>query len=602
MSRNLHAEAEESKTKGNECLANKDFDTAIQWYTQALDFAKNLPQPENNRHVYYSNRSAAYLSKGFADSALKDAELCIKEKPDWPKGYGRKGAALHFKKDFAAATKAYEQGLEVAPQDASLFKGLEEVKNDQFAKPSYARAGPSGGQQQGGDDMMNQLAQVFSAPDAFDKLRANGQTSAFMQDAQFVRQLEMVQQNPALVGQLIQTDKRFIAALSVLMGMPVQDEAEAEEQAKQRKLAEQERARKQEEQRKQDELDRETPEQRQLREQLVEANACKERGNALYKKKDFAGAMAEYDQAIALVPTEMTFYLNKASVYMEQQQFDLALEACDKAVEVGRANGAKYETLAKAFERRGNCYVKQQQPDKALVEFQKAQLECRSNDVDQKIAKLLKTIKLQKERDYVNPALGLEANQRGHALLAKGDFPAAAKEMTEAIARDPTNAQFYCDRSLAYTKLMDFGRAQEDVEKTLELDPTLVAAYARRGKIETFTKRFNRALESYRKGLQLDPKNFDCLEGLRVVEDMVQKQARAAPKTNSRGEMDEEDKIRQQRAMEDPEIRSIMQDPVMMQVLRDLGSDPKSAQKHLSNPDVAQKIEKLIAAGIVRTG
>ena len=65
MSRDLAADAEDAKTQGNTALAAKDFDNAIKWYSQALDFSKRLALP-NNRHVYFSNRSAAYLSKGFA--------------------------------------------------------------------------------------------------------------------------------------------------------------------------------------------------------------------------------------------------------------------------------------------------------------------------------------------------------------------------------------------------------------------------------------------------------------------------------------------------------------------------------------------------------
>ena len=53
--------------------------------------------------------------------------------------------------------------------------------------------------------------------------------------------------------------------------------------------------------------------------------------------------------------------------------------------------------------------------------------------------------------------------------------------------------------------------------------------------------------------------------------------------------------------MEDPEIRNIMSDPIMKQVLSDLGSNPASAQQHMRNPEVASKIEKLIAAGIIQT-
>ena len=36
------------------------------------------------------------------------------------------------------------------------------------------------------------------------------------------------------------------------------------------------------------------------------------------------------------------------------------------------------------------------------------------------------------------------------------------------------------------------------------------------------------------------------------------------------------------------------------QVLRDMQEDPASAQKHLAHPDIARKVEKLVAAGIVQ--
>lgn len=52
--------------------------------------------------------------------------------------------------------------------------------------------------------------------------------------------------------------------------------------------------------------------------------------------------------------------------------------------------------------------------------------------------------------------------------------------------------------------------------------------------------------------------------------------------------------------MADPEIQGIMSDPVMAQVLRDFEQDPKSAQKHLKNPDIMSKLNKLITSGIIQ--
>ena len=62
------------------------------------------------QHVFYSNRSAAYLSIDDAENALKDAEKCIELKADWVKGYVRKGAAYHKMRKYRAAVDAYEAG------------------------------------------------------------------------------------------------------------------------------------------------------------------------------------------------------------------------------------------------------------------------------------------------------------------------------------------------------------------------------------------------------------------------------------------------------------------------------------------------------------
>jgi stress-induced-phosphoprotein 1 len=47
--------------------------------------------------------------------AAEDADACIKIKPDWGKGYGRKGAALHGMGDLQGAHETYTKGLQVEP-------------------------------------------------------------------------------------------------------------------------------------------------------------------------------------------------------------------------------------------------------------------------------------------------------------------------------------------------------------------------------------------------------------------------------------------------------------------------------------------------------
>jgi stress-induced-phosphoprotein 1 len=98
-------------------------------FTQAISV-----QPDN--HILYSNRSAAYASKKDWDNALADAEKTTQIKPDWPKGWGRKGAALHGKGDLVGANDAYEAGLKHDANNAQLKNGLAAVQRAMEAEAS----------------------------------------------------------------------------------------------------------------------------------------------------------------------------------------------------------------------------------------------------------------------------------------------------------------------------------------------------------------------------------------------------------------------------------------------------------------------------------
>lgn len=66
----------------------------IEAHAASDKFSKAIEiEPQN--HVLYSNRSGAYASKKDFSQALEDANKTTEIKPDWAKGWGRKGAALH---------------------------------------------------------------------------------------------------------------------------------------------------------------------------------------------------------------------------------------------------------------------------------------------------------------------------------------------------------------------------------------------------------------------------------------------------------------------------------------------------------------------------
>lgn len=122
------------KAAGNAALQAGKVSEAIAHYTKAihLDGSKN--------HVYFSNRSAAYLQQGNGNHALADANLCLHLNPQFAKGYSRKGAALHALKRYNDSISAYTEGIGKFPSNAGLKRGLEDVTRVKTTAAAVAAA------------------------------------------------------------------------------------------------------------------------------------------------------------------------------------------------------------------------------------------------------------------------------------------------------------------------------------------------------------------------------------------------------------------------------------------------------------------------------
>jgi tetratricopeptide (TPR) repeat protein len=105
-------------------------------------------------------------------------------------------------------------------------------------------------------------------------------------------------------------------------------------------------------------------------------------------------------------------------------------------------------------------------------------------------------------------------------------------------------------------------------------------------------KEFHKALESFNKALSLDEGNEEAKEGLRTTISRINA-------SQASGAVDPE---RARRAMEDPEIQAIMSDPMVNSALEDMQRDPAAMRRIMADQGLAAKIQKLIAAGVLRVG
>lgn len=197
----------------------------------------------------------------------------------------------------------------------------------------------------------------------------------------------------------------------------------------------------------------------------AEADKEKNAGNELYKKRDFPAAIAKYEAAIAIDPTNIVYYTNLSAVYMETKEFNKVIEVAEKGVEIGKANMANYVDVAKALARIGAAYQGLGQLDSAIEYCNKSLLEDYNDKTKLLLKKLEAERKKQAEAAYIDPAKSEEHKVKGNELYNAGKFTDAIGEYTEALKRDPTNYKVYSNRANCFSKMMEWGRVLEDCEK-----------------------------------------------------------------------------------------------------------------------------------------
>lgn len=582
--------ADEYKAEGNKFFAAKEFDKAIEQFSNAIE-ASELPN-----HVLYSNRSACYASLKNFGKALEDAEKCVEINSTWAKGYNRVGAAQYGLGNLDDAQVSYSKALELDPANAMAKSGLSAVEE---AEKSRNAEGDMG------------LGKMFSDPNLIQKLKENPKTAEMMNDPNLVGKVLQLQQNPKAGMQTMLSDPRMMTIMGVLMGIDLNMfDKDAAQQAQAGQSNPTEGASKEEPKEgepKKEEPKKEEPKpaakEPEAEPQDVEmedsskadADAAKAEGNALYKQRKFDEAIEKYNKAWEL-HQDITYLNNRAAAEFEKQDYDAAIATCEKAVDEGRGMRADYKIIAKSFARIGNCYLKKDDLESAAKFFDKSLTEHRTPDVLTKLRNTQKDIKTREAESYVNPEKAEEARLEGKEYFTKGDWPNAVKAYTEMVKRAPEDARGYSNRAAALAKLMSFPDAVDDCNKAIKLDPTFIRAYIRKANAQLAMKEFSHVIDTLTEARTKD-QELNGGKNLAEIDQLLNK-AMSQRFSSIEGETPEQT---MERVSKDPEIVEILQDPVMQGILGQARENPAALQDHMRNPEVAKKINMLIAAGVIRT-
>ncbi|CZT20798.1 probable molecular co-chaperone STI1 [Ramularia collo-cygni] len=585
------ASADALKAEGNALFAAKDFQGAAEKFSEAIGV-----DPSN--HVLYSNLSGAYASLKDYQKALEAATKTTELKADWSKGWGRKGAALHGTGDLIGAVEAFEEALKLDANNAQAKSGLAAVNRAIEQEARGDGIDPSGG-----------LGNMFNDPKLIEKLAANPKTSGLLADGEFMQKLQNMKNNPQAMQQDMFSDPRFLQVMGVLMGVDMNFAATNDADAAAKKFQAEHDGDgedvdmpdagrpKPTEQKKapEPEPEPEPEDEEAIVKKQAKAEADKEKalGTENYKKRNFDEAIAHYTKAWE-THKDITYLTNLSAAHFEKGDYAACIETCKQAIEYGREVYADFKLIAKAFGRMGSAYEKQGDYTNAVEYYNRSLTEHRTPEILAKLRAAEKT-KITSERDaYIDPVKAEEARELGNQKFKELDWPAAVDAYTEMTKRAPNDPRGFSNRAACLIKLLTLPSAVADCDEAIKRDKNFIRAYLRKAQALFLMKEFNKCLDVCAEASEhdIDGKNA------REIEQQQQK-ALQAQFSAREGETDEQ---AQERIQRDPDIMAILQDPVMQSILQQAKGDPAALQDHMKNPAIAMKVQKLMAAGVIRMG
>ena len=246
------------------------------------------------------------------------------------------------------------------------------------------------------------------------------------------------------------------------------------------------------------------------------------RGDAYVENKQFAEAIADFDQAIALAPKDADHVVGRARAkrlkgdksgaladYTKAHELDATLPA----VAANLSDADKADTARHDFKRLlGKLADSSKQLSNSFAEVNKAQ---RAKDkAEARLRRLLvgdkrtdTEILADFERDSKADALDEEDYlDRARVFARQEKLDAAIADCTKAIALKADYSDAYNWRGVCYETKKDYEHAFADYDKAVSIRPKSGTYLRNRGDMHYELKRFNEAWSDYDKAITDDPK------------------------------------------------------------------------------------------------
>jgi tetratricopeptide (TPR) repeat protein len=177
--------------------------------------------------------------------------------------------------------------------------------------------------------------------------------------------------------------------------------------------------------------------------------------------------------------------VNNCYAYNTQQEYELAIQSCSKAIEID-------PNYAAAYFRRGYAYLNLRKYDQAIADFTK--------DIE-----LIPVA----TRSYIN---------RGTVYMHQQKYDLAISDLSKSIEINPTEPQAWLDRGLVYILQNKSELAIPDCQKAIELEEKYWNAYFCLGRAFSNQGKYESAIDNFNKAIELAPTTeaglIYCMQGI----------------------------------------------------------------------------------------
>lgn len=253
-----------------------------------------------------------------------------------------------------------------------------------------------------------------------------------------------------------------------------------------------------------------------------------EKGNRLWRIGEPSIARGSFENAIALKEDLYLAWFAKGFMLGFDGQYALALEACDRAVELNVVpNEIKYES----YRCKAGALQQLNRPEEALTALESA-LEVNSSNpadmmlkgelnfalgkYDLALESLDTAVNMRKTQNLADSALLY--NNRALVKLELGQLDSALTDVEQAIATNTNFAPAYRNQALILETMDRNEESLAAYERALELDPNDRNTWTNKGFTLYKLQRISEAKQAFEEALKIDPNYQPALDNLEAIE------------------------------------------------------------------------------------